>query len=161
LDLENVVSHCLVLPTNINGSCLDYLTSVDVPFKIVKEGMDYAKPVALKYVIGAYMLTNGDGTICVQWNALNKIIKEAKLEKSVDWLKMKSLLSIANPACGDAVANILLLECVMRDNDYNFMALFNLYRDRPSELSKATVTYPKAFTNTHDGMKIIEPEGLQ
>ena len=161
LDVEDTVSHCLVLTTTTNGACLDYCKSVDVPVLIVKAGMEYSKPAALEYLIGAYMLPDGDGTICVNWRKLNRVIKERKLEKSLDWLKMKALLSIANPACGDAVANILLIECILRDCDYNFTALLELYKDRPNNLSKAYVYHPKAFLTSENGQKITEPVNLQ
>jgi phosphoacetylglucosamine mutase len=70
-------------------------------------------------------------------------------------------LKIANPYVGDGVANILMMEAIMRDMDYNIHDVMKLYTESPSLMSKCKVKDRSSFKTTWEEHRLIEPQGLQ
>ena len=98
---------------------------------------------ARKYIIGAYIETNGQGTIIVNWEELNKALVGKEELKGAK--KLVALLKIANPFCSDAIANLLMVEAVLRDKDYPIANFSNIYIEHPCLKSKAPVANPQGF----------------
>lgn len=111
------------------------------------------------YVIGAFCDHSGHGTIYTDWKALDQALvgKEDRIETK----KLRALLRIANAnSGGDGIANILMLEAVLRDRDYSLNMLSNLYREYPCKLFKATVTNKNKFICNLDETKLTDPARL-
>lgn len=110
-------------------------------------------------MIAAHCETNGHGTWYINWDWLAKSLRGK--EDQINAKKVCALLKIANTTGYDAISNLLMIEAVMRDRDYNVTMLSNLYKDNPSNLFKATVTDKRKFVTSWDETKITEPKRLQ
>ena len=92
---------------------------------MVPTGVKNAHPVVQKYVIGANDEPNGHGTICVKWEELDRALqgKEDRLEAK----KLRAFLNITNIYVGDAIANLLMIEAVLRDRGESIESLNEKY----------------------------------
>ena len=77
--IEAEVPYVLVNTAYSNGMANKFLESMEINRVCVPTGVKYAHPVVQKYVIGANDEPNGHGTVYVNWDALNLILKD-KLE---------------------------------------------------------------------------------
>ena len=66
-------------------------------------------------MIGANDEPNGHGTICVKWDVLDEALQG--LEDRIEAKKLRAFLRISNVYVGDAIANLLMIEAVLRDRD--------------------------------------------
>lgn len=130
---------------------------MDIPRVMVPTGVKNATPKMVKYTIGCNDEPNGHGTIIVDWKTLTKQLKESGKENDPDAKKLVAFLKIANPTVGDGVANILMIEAIMRDLDYDLSDLLNLYTDSPSKMAKCKVKDRTSFKTTWDETKLVDP----
>jgi phosphoacetylglucosamine mutase len=65
--------------------------------------------------IGANDEPNGHGTVVCKWHKVNEALKghEDKLAAK----KLKAILELSNQTVGDAIANFLVIEAILRDLD--------------------------------------------
>ena len=68
--------------------------------------------------------------------------------------KLKALLEISNPFVGDAIANLLMIEAVLRDEDYSIDQFSGIYRDNPSQMFKAVVSDRTKFKTITDESRL-------
>ena len=97
--------------------------------------------------------------IHVNWSELNKAL--AGKDSIPACKKLKALLRIANPYVSDAIANLFMIEAVLRDKDFSVLMFYGLYRDHPSSRFKAPVLDRKYFKTNDDRTRITEPSLLQ
>ena len=130
----------------------------DIETFVVPSGIKHAFKEIRKYVVGAHCEHNGHGTICTNWDWLDKALKGK--EDKIEAKKLRALLKIANAGHSDAFANMLMAEAVMKDKDYSAQMLQNLYMEYPSELFKAVVENKNNFVTNWDETKLVEPKRL-
>lgn len=90
-----------------------------------------------RYDIGANDEPNGHGTVIAKWDKV-----EAALKPHGDALeakKLRAILSISNMCVGDAIANLLVLEAIMKDLDMSIEDFSKIYEENPSRTYKAVV----------------------
>ena len=126
---------------------------------MVPTGVKNAHPEVQKYVIGANDEPNGHGTICVKWDKLDQALKGK--EDRIEAQKLRAFLRISNVYVGDAIANLLMIEAVLRDRDYSVQQLSDQYQEFPNKMFKAIVANRTSFQTTWDESKLVNPIELQ
>ena len=106
-------------------------------------------------MIGAHCDRVGHGTFYVRWEWLDKALKP--FEDRIEAKKLRALLSIPYAGCGDAIANLLMVEAVLRDKDYSVQMLYNIYKDHPNKCLKASVVNKRRFVCNWDETKLDDP----
>ena len=85
-------------------------------FELCPTGVKNAHPIVEKYDIGANDEPNGHGTVtCHDWNHVQEVLKDK--QDTLEGKKLKTILSLSNFTVGDAIANFLLIETILRDLD--------------------------------------------
>lgn len=159
LDIYSQVSHCLVNTAYSNSQAQNRISQQKINGIMVPTGVKNAHPVVQKYVIGANDEPNGHGTICVKWDELKEALKGK--EDQMAARKLKALLRISNIYVGDAIANLLMIEAVLRDMNYSIQDFSKLYQEYPSKMFKAVVNDRTAFKTTWDETRLVSPASLQ
>jgi phosphoacetylglucosamine mutase len=70
-------------------------------------------------------------------------------------------LKISNIYVGDAIANMLMIEAILRDKGQSIQDLTKLYNDNPSQLFKIKVADRSIFKTIWDESRLEEPAKLQ
>ena len=83
-----------------------------------------------QYTIGSNVEPNGHGTIAIKWDKLEEAL--AGKEDQLPYKKLICLLKISNVYVGDAIANMLMVEAVLRDMDLTTEQFAGLYKENPS-----------------------------
>ena len=68
---------------------------------------------------------------------------------------------MSNLAVGDAICNMLMIECVLKDKDFSIEMFHNLYTDFYSQTLKAVVKDRSQFLTTWDETRLTQPSMLQ
>ena len=71
--------------------------------------------------------------------------------------KLRAILLISNMCVGDAIANLLLLEAIMRDLDMSIQDFFGIYEENPSRNYKAIVKDRTKFKVIWDETRLTQP----
>ena len=119
---------------------------------MVPTGVKYAHPVVKNYVIGANDEPNGHGTIAIKWDELDQALEG--LEDRIEAQKLRALLRISNIYVGDAVANLLMIEAVLRDTDQSIDTFSSMYQEFPNKMFKAHVANRTSFLTTWDESRL-------
>lgn len=70
------------------------------------------------------------------------------------------MLRISNVYVGDAIANLLMIEAVLRDTDQSIDTLSSLYQEFPNKMYKAVVANRTSFLTTWDESRLVQPAAL-
>ena len=62
---------------------------------------------------------------------------------------------------GDAIANLLMIEAVLRDKDWNVDTFSSMYQEYPSKMYKAVVSNRNNFRTQWDESRLTDPKALQ
>ena len=74
--------------------------------------------------------------------------------------KLYAFLRLSNIYVGDAIANLLMIEAILRDKGMNIAEFNELYKDLPSQMFKIKVANRALFQTTFDESKLVEPLSL-
>ena len=85
--------------------------------RLCPTGVKNAHPIVEEYDIGGNDEPNGHGTIAGHWNKINEALKGH--EDKIEAKKLKTFLELSNMTVGDAIANLLMIEGIIRDLDYS------------------------------------------
>jgi phosphoacetylglucosamine mutase len=118
-----------------------------------------AHPIVVKYDIGANDEPNGHGTVVCKWDRVEKALDE-KMDR-VEAQKVVAILRLSNMTVGDAQANLLLIESILRDLDLSIEDFNSLYEENPSRMYKAIVRDRTKFKVIWDESRLTEPAALQ
>ena len=83
------------------------------------------------------------------------------LEDRIEAKKLRALLRISNVYVGDAIANFLMIEAVLRDTDQSIDTFSSLYQEFPNKMYKAIVANRTSFQTTWDEARLVQPAALQ
>ncbi len=75
--------------------------------------------------------------------------------------ELRALTRAINPAVGDALSGVLVVEAILRARGWGLDDWDALYRDLPSRQSKVSVRDRAAITTTDAERRATTPEGMQ
>ena len=78
-------------------------------------------------------------------------------EDRIEAKKLRALLKISNLYVGDAIANLLMIEAVLRDRDLSIETFSSMYEEYPNKMYKAVVANRASFKTTWDETKLVDP----
>ena len=128
------VPNILVYTAYANSRATKFLEENEINIVCVPTGVKNAHPEVQKYVIGANDEPNGHGTIFVDWEKLTKLLEGH--EEKFATKKLLAFLRLSNIYVGDAIANMLMCEAVMRDLGMSMEKFSKIYIDNPSRMFK-------------------------
>ena len=138
-----------------NGSSTTYITNqLGVPVAFTPTGVKHLHHRAVQFPIGVYFEANGHGTVVFDE-------KTQALIRSKGGAKLNALMDVINQTVGDAISDMLLVECVLADRDWDCEQWFNCYKDLPNRLGKVAVRDRAMVTTTDAERKVVTPEKLQ
>ena len=138
-----------------NGSSTAYITNqLGVPVAFTPTGVKHLHHRAVQFPIGVYFEANGHGTVVFDE-------KTQALIRSKGGAKLNALMDVINQTVGDAISDMLLVECVLADRDWDCEQWFNCYKDLPNRLGKVAVRDRAMVTTTDAERKVVTPEKLQ
>ena len=152
LDLQSQLSHVLVQTAYVNSRATQYLKDQKVHNELCPTGVKNAHPIVIKYDIGANDEPNGHGTVVCKWNKVYEALGEKK--ETLEGKKLIAILKLSNQTVGDAIANLLLLESIMKDLDYSINDFANIYEENPSRMYKALVSDRTKFKTIWDESRL-------
>lgn len=156
------VPYIMVNTAYSNGMANKFLDAHQINRTCVPTGVKNAHPVVQKYVIGANDEPNGHGTVYVNWPELDRILKD-KLEgrHAPACKKLIAFLKLSNIYVGDAIANMLMIEAILRDKGMQIGRFYELYKDNPSQMFKIKVADRTIFKTIWDESRLENPLTLQ
>lgn len=156
LGITKKLSHIMVQTNYCNSQSTRYLNSKGVKTIMAKTGVKYAHPIVASVDLGGNCESNGHG--CVTFKK-DKVYAAIGKNNSIHAQKLKALLEISNIACGDAIGNLLMQECILYDNDMSIKQFNNIYIENPAiQLKVRGIDRTKTvFKTTSDETKLIEP----
>ncbi|EPY54098.1 phosphoacetylglucosamine mutase [Schizosaccharomyces cryophilus OY26] len=154
----------LVQTAYANGASTSYIQkTLKIPVTCVSPGLKNLQWAAQAYDIGIYFEANGHGSIVFSPSALSIINTHEVLSPAqFNAIKaLKSVIQLVNPACGDALANMLLVEVVLAYKNCFLREWNHIFVEIPSRLIKCEVPDRSIYTTADAERKLITPEGLQ
>ncbi|EPX74535.1 phosphoacetylglucosamine mutase [Schizosaccharomyces octosporus yFS286] len=154
----------LVQTAYANGASTSYVQkTLKIPVTCVSPGLKNLQWAAQAYDIGIYFEANGHGSILFSPSALSAINTHEVLSPAqFNAIKaLKSVIQLVNPACGDALANMLLVEVILAYKNFFLREWNHIFAEIPSRLIKCDVPDRSIYTTTDAERKLITPEGLQ
>jgi len=153
--LSDTIKLGLVQTAYANGSSTEYISSsLGVPVSCVPTGVKHLHHKAMDYDIGVYFEANGHGTVVFSESAM-KIISEKGGEK------LCTLMDVVNQTVGDAISDMLVVECVLADKGWDCEDWYKCYTDLPNRLGKVGVRDRTLVTTTDAERKVVTPAGMQ
>jgi phosphoacetylglucosamine mutase len=109
------LSHVFVQTAYVNSRATRFLKERQINNELCPTGVKNAHPIVVKYDIGANDEPNGHGTIVCKWENVIKALAD-KMD-TLEAKKIIGILQLSNMTVGDAIANLLLIESILRDLD--------------------------------------------
>jgi len=125
-----------------------------VPVAFTPTGVKHLHHKAVEFDIGVYFEANGHGTVVFSDKA-QQLIRERGGEK------LSTLVDVVNQTVGDAISDMLIVECVLADRDWDCAKWLDCYSDLPNRLGKVAVRDRNEVTTTDAERKVVTPSGLQ
>ena len=154
LDIEESISLFVAVTEYANPSALRFFKKHKIACSTINN-LREATNEAKKHTIGATSHANGSCAFHVRSDDLNKALQGK--EQHPASRKLKALLKITNPFGSDAIANLLIVEAVLKDKGIGVAQLAGLYRDHPSQRFKAPVDDRRSFKTDYAGTRLVEP----
>jgi phosphoacetylglucosamine mutase len=129
--LEKDIKLGLVQTAYANGSSTDYIVNkLGVPVACAPTGVKHLHHKALEYDIGVYFEANGHGTVIFSDKA-EKLIRATESAS-----KLQLLIDVINQTVGDAISDMLLVECILAARGWSAGDWSEQYKDLPNKLMK-------------------------
>jgi len=146
----------LVQTAYANGSSTDYITNqLGVPVSCAQTGVKHLHHKALDFDVGVYFEANGHGTVIFSQHA-QKLIKETPSAA-----RLALLVDVVNQTVGDAISDLLVVECVLAARGWSAADWYQQYSDLPNKLMKVSVRDRTLVTTRDAERQVITPAGLQ
>jgi len=156
---ESELSHVFVQTAYVNSRSTRFLKEKNIHNELCPTGVKNAHPIVVKYDIGANDEPNGHGTIVCKWDRVNAALKP-KMD-TIEAKKIVGILRLSNMTVGDAQANLLLIESILRDLDMTIEDFNAIYEENPSRMYKAIVKDRTKFKTIWDESRLTTPAELQ
>lgn len=154
-----------------NGAATSYLEGVlGVPVHFTSTGVKYLhKAAETCFDVGIYFEANGHGTVLAKPFVLEMLLEcTGAQEKGLVKIPvgeaartLQRLLSLSNQLVGDGIADLLLVEAMLRIMNLDIKTWAGLYTERPSTLVKINVNDRTKIVTTDADRKVVKPLGLQ
>jgi len=145
----------LVQTAYANGSSTEYISSkLGVPVACTPTGVKHLHHKAMDYDIGVYFEANGHGTVVFNEKAIC-CIREKGNEK------LCTILDVVNQTVGDAISDLLVVECVLADMGWDCEQWYACYTDLPNRLGKVAVRDRTLVSTADAERKVVTPLGMQ
>lgn len=152
------VSVGVVQTAYANGGSSQYIANqLKVPIVFTSTGVKHLHAAAHSFDIGIYFEANGHGTVLFQEEALVKL----RGAQSAPADLLLSLARLSNQLVGDALADLLLVQAMLRISRLSLQDTLRLYDDLPSVLLKVPVVDRSRIQTTDADRRITEPLALQ
>ncbi|XP_024030648.1 phosphoacetylglucosamine mutase [Morus notabilis] len=152
-----------------NGASTDYLKRLGLEVFFTPTGVKYLHQKATQYDIGIYFEANGHGTILfsepfLRWldaknNELSSVAKGSEQQKAA--LRLLAVSKLINPAVGDALSGMLLVEAILRHKGWSIHRWSELYHDLPSKQLKVKVVDRTAVVTANAETEVVKPPSIQ
>ncbi|KAE8683759.1 Phosphoacetylglucosamine mutase [Hibiscus syriacus] len=152
-----------------NGASTDYLKQLGLEVIFTPTGVKHLHEKAAQFDIGIYFEANGHGTILfseswLSWlearnNELSSVSDGSEQQKAA--LRLISVSKLINPAVGDALSCLLLVEAILQHKGWSIHKWNELYQDLPSRQLKVKVVDRTAVTTTNAETIAVSPPGIQ
>lgn len=153
--LEQELTLGLVQTAYANGSSTAYITEeLGVPVAFTPTGVKHLHHRAMDFGIGVYFEANGHGTVVFSERA-------QQLVRARGGAKLGALMDVVNQTVGDAISDMLVVECVLADRDWDCAEWLACYQDLPNRLGKVAVRDRALVTTTDAERRVVTPAGLQ
>lgn len=165
------ISLGIVQTAYANGASTAYLKDqLGLKVHFTSTGVKYLhEAAATLFDIGIYFEANGHGTVLAK-PSIREVLLDRMAAQERGLVKdsvgnaartLLRLLALANPLVGDGLADLLLVEAMLRLMDLDFETWMALYTERPSVLIKIPVKDRTKLVTTDADRCIVEPSGLQ
>ena len=149
------LSHVFVQTAYVNSRATRFLKEQGIHNRLCPTGVKNAHPIVVEYDIGANDEPNGHGTIVCKWDKVNAALESHK--DTLEAKKIKAILRLSNMTVGDAIANLLLIESILRDLDMSVEDFNAIYEENPSRMYKAIVRDRTKFKVVWDESRLTQP----
>ena len=140
-----------------NGSSTAYLRNVlgvEVPF--VKTGVKHLHHQAQNYDVGVYFESNGHGTVLFRPSFIDRVSKTAAGGE-----RLMGLIRLLNQATGDAMADLLAIDGILRLLGLSYQDWNEIYLDLPSKQVKVPVKDRNVIQVSEDETRCVSLPELQ
>lgn len=154
-----------------NGASTKYLEEVmKIEVACVPTGVKHLHHKAAEYDIGVYFEANGHGTVTFKEEAVTKLQNLQKEWKNNDKItseekealdQLVNLPELINQSVGDAISDILFVESILVNKNWNLEQWDALYKDFPNRLKAQKVKDRNVFKTVNAERELTEPKGMQ
>ena len=158
-----------------NGASTAYVAeTLGLETACTPTGVKHLHPEAERFDVGVYFEANGHGTAVFSDDALCRVreaaaktnarAKEGETNAADAAAALDELVALTkaiNPAVGDALSGILVVEAVLRAKGWDLERWNAMYTDLPSKQVKVTVADRSVISTTDAERRATTPAGLQ
>ncbi|CAD5118147.1 DgyrCDS6883 [Dimorphilus gyrociliatus] len=149
-----------------NGNSTAYIQDeLKVPVACVCTGVKHLHRKALEFEIGVYFEANGHGTILFSDSALSKIesscSSSSNESEKLSANELRTFVDLVNQTVGDSISDMLIVETILRDKDWDVADWDKSYRNLANRLLVVKVNDRSVFETTNAERTVIKPTGLQ
>ncbi|CAI5463694.1 unnamed protein product [Closterium sp. Yama58-4] len=147
-----------------NGASTAYLASqLGCAPAVARTGVKHVHAVAERWDMGVYFEANGHGTVLFGEELLAWLQEQTEkgLPEGSALQRLAALSRLCNQAVGDALANVLAVEAVLRCQGWSHHDWSRMYHDLPSRQLKVRVAERSMFVPCDDDTRLLEPDALQ
>ena len=101
----------------MNSRATKFVAAKGIYNELCPTGVKNAHPIVQRFDIGANDEPNGHGTVTAHMHKVETALAPYLAEGRLEAKKVLQLLRISNLCVGDAIANVLVLEAIMKDLD--------------------------------------------
>jgi len=141
----------------------EYIRTLGLGIACTPTGTKYMHRKAEEYDIGIYFEENGHGSVLFK----SKTVEQLQKASGEGAKRLIALSKLASPACGDAIANLLLCEAALRELGWSIQDWIARYEDKDQYMRpflvmrQLSVPDPKRIRTAWDERRVTEPAGLQ
>ncbi|GMT03805.1 hypothetical protein PENTCL1PPCAC_25979 [Pristionchus entomophagus] len=158
LGLEDECTFACVQTAYANGNSTRYLEEeLGITPICVPTGVKHLHHEAAKYDCAIYFEANGHGTVTYS-DRFYELLERSDSEAA---FRLRVMSRLINKIVGDAMADLLAVELILRHYDWSVQEWAAMYEDAPNKQIKITVFDRAAFITTKDEQKLIQPGSLQ
>ncbi|XP_011647842.1 phosphoacetylglucosamine mutase [Pogonomyrmex barbatus] len=149
-----------------NGCSTMLMRHLRIQVACVPTGVKHLHKKAQEFDIGVYFEANGHGTVIFKEDAKEIIRNHAKDEtlpeaQKIASTKLRDIIDLINETVGDALSDMLLVETILHDRDYDLIKWEKMYEDFPNKQLKVRVKDKNVITTTNAERCCLTPIGLQ
>ncbi|GMS93059.1 hypothetical protein PENTCL1PPCAC_15234 [Pristionchus entomophagus] len=158
LGLQDDCTFACVQTAYANSNSTRYLKKeLDITPICVPTGAKHLRREAAKYDCDIYFEANGHETVTYS-TRFYELLERLDSEESI---RLRAMSRLINKIVGDAMANLLAVELILRHYDWSVQEWAAMYENTPNKQIKITVFDRAAFITTNDEQKLLQPESLQ